>query len=177
MFKDLNSALKLKLLGGGVLLSLLLVYFLAIRDTLNIRSDCKVKKIKLTESKRLDEKIGALRNQIKTLDIQIGNQPDTTKKVIDLLLDYVTEYCSNSGCQIKEIPTSAKALSNGYEVETYFVTLSGPYNDLLNLVYILEQKKKTGGHIASLLFSVLKNNNTKKQELLLTLYVQHFKKV
>ncbi|HWY38184.1 MAG TPA: hypothetical protein VNY73_06465 [Bacteroidia bacterium] len=177
MFKNLNSGKKLKWLGAVILLALVLVYFLAIKETLHLAGDCRLKEQKLQQSKQLEQTVVLLRNEIKNLDRQIGSQPDTTRKVMDLLLDNITEYCNSNGCTIKEIPAAAQAVNNGYEIETYFITLEGSFKQLLSLAYLLEQKKKTGGHIASLLFQVTKNNNTKKQELLLTLYVQHYNKI
>ena len=96
---------------------------------------------------------------------------------MDLLLQHITEYCNQRGCVLKEIPAPAAADRNSYRIESSFITLQGSYKDLLELVYLLEQKKKTGGHIASLQFYTIKNNKLKKEELLLTLYVQHYQKI
>lgn len=177
MFKNLDSGKKLKLLGAIILLGLVLVYFLAVRETIQLAKACSEKEDKLHQSKQLDQSMVLLRNEIRSIDSQIGSQPDTTRKVMDLLLDNITEYCSSNGCTIKEIPASAHAINNGYETETYFITLEGSFRELLNLVYLLEQKKKTGGHITSLQFFLNRVNNTKKKELLLTLYIQHYNKI
>ncbi|MGZ3919080.1 MAG: hypothetical protein ACXVNM_07205 [Bacteroidia bacterium] len=177
MFNNINSALKLKLLGGGFLLMLVLAYFLSIRDTITLAGECKQKEQNLAKYKELNGSIQSLSLEAKKIDELIGSQPDTSHKVIDLLLDNVTEYCNDGNCIIKEIPASAKVTNNGYEVETYFLTIEGSFKKLLDLVYLLEQKKKTGGHVASLQFSLNKNNNTKRQELLLTIFIQHYNKI
>lgn len=176
MLDKLNSKNKLRLLGGTILLCLLLVYFLAIKETITLASECRVKEQKLQQSKGLNEKTALLRAQIKNLDRQTGGSTDTTHKVMDLLLDHITEFCNGTGCALKEIPSAVTAIRNGYRIESCFITLGGSYKQLLDLVYLLEQKKKTGGHIASIQFYTVKNNKLKKQELLLTLYIQHYKK-
>lgn len=176
MLEKLTGKNKLRLLTGAIVLVLMLVYFLAIKETIVLASDCRQKETKLIQSKNLKEKTNLLRLQIKNIDKQTGGQSDTTKKVTELLLENITEYCSKTGCSIKEIPSAAYASRNGYLIESSFITLEGSYKELLELVYLLEQKKRTGGHIASVQFYTVKNNKQKKQELLLTLFVQHYKK-
>lgn len=177
MFKNLNSRNKLKLLTAGLGLALFLVYFLAVSDTITLARDCSAKEEKLAQSKQLDLEIARLKAQVLSLDARIGGQADTSRKVMDMLLEHISAFCNSQGCVLKEIPTSARAVSNGYEVETYFITVAGTFRQLLDLVYLLEQKKRTGGHITSLLFYSAKNNRTKKTDLYLTLHVQRYKKV
>ncbi len=176
MLEKLTTKNKLRLLAGAIILALVLVYFLAIKETIAVASDCGQKEAKLQQSKDLGEKTAILKALIRNIDKQTGGQTDTTKKVMDLLLEHITEYCNSTGCAIKEIPSAAFASRNGYLIESSFITLEGSYKELLELVYLLEQKKRTGGHIASIQFYTIKNNKLKKQELLLTLYVQHYKK-
>jgi hypothetical protein len=177
MFKNADHKKKLRFLWIGFALAWVLIYFVALRDTLSLIHDCSDKQKKVEESKKLESAMTLLRAELAVMDKKIGSRPDTTKKVFDLLLDNITGYCNGKECTIKEIPASSRAVSNGYEVETYFITLEGSFKQLLDLVYLLEQRKKTGGHIASLLFFVNKNSHAKKHELRLMLYIQHYNKI
>ena len=176
MFKKLNSRSRLRLLAAGIGMLLVLVYVLALQETIGVIGACGEKEERLARSKQLEQEIAGLKLQVRNIDMRVGSQADTTRKVMDLLLEHISDYCNSQGCVLKEIPATAKAMSNGYEVETYFITLSGNFRQLLDLVYVLEQKKKTGGHITSLLFYSVKNNRTKKPDLHLTIHVQRYKK-
>ena len=72
MFNNLNSAKKLKLLGAAVAVAFILVYFVAIRETIHAASDCKAKELRLKQSKELDQSMVLLKNEIRDLDKQIG---------------------------------------------------------------------------------------------------------
>lgn len=167
---------RLQLLGIGFVLVLFLVYTLALKKTIVAAKDCSAKEEKLALSKQLEKKIGALRLQVAELDNIIGEMPDTSKKVMDLLLENITGFCSENNCILKEIPGTHQAVDANFEIETNFITVQGDFKNLLNLVYLLEQKKKTGGRVASVNFYSKKDFNTKRTALYLTLTVQHFKK-
>jgi hypothetical protein len=177
MFKNLNNGKKIKLLLVGTGVMLVLIYFFSIKETVDLAIDCSEKEMRLEQAKGTVEKMAVLKGQIRKVDAQLGGNKDTTTKVMDLLLQHISEYCSKNGCVLKEIPTPEIANKNSYQIESSFITLQGRYKDLLGLVYLLEQKKKTGGHIASLKFYTVKNQKLKKEELLLTLYVQHYQKI
>jgi hypothetical protein len=176
MFRNLGYKKKLRFLGIGFLLVLIFIYSFSISDTLDLRNECAEKEQKLVLSRSLENKMLLLRAQTTDLDNIIGEMPDTSRKVMDLLLDNVTFFCSESSSILKEIPGNHTAIDANFEIESNFITVQGTFRNLLNLVYLLEQKKKTGGRVSSINFYSKKDNNTKKTALFLTITVQHYKK-
>lgn len=176
MFKDLTYQRKLKLLAPIAVIALLLVYFFGIRKTLTLRSDIKAKQEKLAQSKDINTKVSLIRAKLKKIDALIGNDMDSSSKVIDVILEDITTYCNKEGCTLRDIPVVHQASDNNFDIETYFITVEGAYKQLLNLVYLLEQKKKSGGRLSACLFYSKKNNATKKLSLEATLYIQQYNK-
>ncbi|HEY1040515.1 MAG TPA: hypothetical protein VGF30_13970 [Bacteroidia bacterium] len=176
MFKNLTYQKKLKLLGPLALVALLLVYLLGFKKTFAIRSEIIAKQEKLATAKDLDAKLGVIRSKLQKIDDVIGNDPDSTSKVIDVILEDITTYCNAQGCTLREIPVMHQASDANFDIDTYFITIEGPYNKLLSLVYQLEQKKKNGGRLSSCLFFSRKNNTTKKLSLEATLSIQQYNK-
>ena len=176
MFKDLTYQKKLKLLGPLALIALMLVYFLGIKKTINLRSDIKEKQQKLILAKDLDGKVSLIRAKLKKIDKLIGNDMDSSSKVIDVILEDITTYCNTQGCTLREIPVMHEASDANFDIETYFITVEGPYKQLLNLIYLLEQKKNGSGRLSSCLLYSKKNNATKKLSLEATLYIQQYNK-
>ncbi|MDP2384979.1 MAG: hypothetical protein Q8M29_01290 [Bacteroidota bacterium] len=176
MFKDLTYQKKLKLLAPLAIVALLLVYFLGIKKTISLRSEIKEKQEKLIQAKDIDTKVSLIRSKLKKIDNLIGSDMDSSSKVIDVILEDITTYCSEQGCTLRDIPLMHEASDNNFDIETYFITVEGSYKQLLNLVYLLEQKKKSGGRLSSCLLYSKKNNATKKLSLEATLYIQQYNK-
>jgi hypothetical protein len=155
MLNGLTYQKKLKLLAPVAIVAIFFVYFLGIKKTLAIRSDINEKKEKLALAKDLNGKVSLIRTKLKHIDELVGNDMDSSKKVIDVILEDITNYCNTQGC---------------------IITVEGHYKQLLNLVYLLEQKKKNGGRLSSCKFYSRKNNATKKLSLEATLYIQQYDK-
>ena len=176
MLRELTYQKKLKLLGPVAILALLLVYILGFKKTLNLRAEINAMKDKLTVAKDLDSKVSLIRGKLKKIDELIGSDTDSSDKVIDVVLEDITHYCNTEGCTLREIPQAHTASDANFYIETYFITIDGTYKQLLNLIYLLEQKKKSSGRLSSCLFHSKKNNATKKLSLEVTLYIQQYNK-
>jgi hypothetical protein len=176
MLNGLTYQKKLKLLAPVAIVAIFFVYFLGIKKTLAIRSDINEKKEKLALAKDLNGKVSLIRTKLKHIDELVGNDMDSSKKVIDVILEDITNYCNTQGCIIREIPEVHTASDANFNIETYLITVEGHYKQLLNLVYLLEQKKKNGGRLSSCKFYSRKNNATKKLSLEATLYIQQYDK-
>lgn len=177
MFKNFTYKQKLKLLLPVTVVSLFLIYVLGLSKTLALRSEIKEKQEKLILSKDVNSKIGAVRSKIAYIDDIVGNDLDSTKSVMDIILENITTYCSAHDCTVREIPVFHSASDRNFDIDTYFITIEGNYHNLLNLVFEMEQKKKSGGRLSSVLFFTRKNNTTKKLSLELTLYIQQYNKI
>lgn len=176
MLNGLTYQKKLKLLAPVAIVAILLVYFLGIKKTLAIRSDINEKKEKLALAKDLNGKVSLIRTKLKRIDELVGNDMDSSKKVIDVILEDITSYCNTQGCTLRDIPEVHKASDANFDIETYLITVEGNYKQLISLVYLLEQKKKSGGRLSSCQFYSRKNNATKKLSLEATLYIQQYNK-
>jgi Tfp pilus assembly protein PilO len=176
MFKSMTYQRKLQLLIPAAILALLLVYLFGLKKTFATRNDIQQKKEKLALSKDINAKMGLVKSRLNSIDNMIGQKPDSSKKVIDNILEDVTTYCNSEGCILKAIPETHHAEDKNFSIETYFITVEGNYKKLLNLVYLLEQKKKGGGRLSSCILYTRKNNQTKKLSLESTLFIQQYDK-
>ncbi|MCD6067955.1 MAG: hypothetical protein K0S33_2781 [Bacteroidetes bacterium] len=176
MLKGMTYQRKLRLLLPVAIAALLFVYLFGLKKTFATRSDIRDKKEKLALSKDVNAKMSLVKAKLNSIDNMIGQKPDSSKKVIDIILEDVTTYCNNEGCTLKEIPEMHHAEDKNFRIETYFITVEGDYRKLLNLVYLLEQKKKSGGRLSSCTLYTRKNNQTKKLSLESTLYIQQYDK-
>ena len=177
MLKSLTYQQKLKWLGIVAILSFVIVYTLAVKKTFEEKSTCEEKQKTLEFSKDLDNKLAQIKMELVKLERVTGQKPDSSKKVIALLLESISEYCNKNGCILKEIPRPIYSKDPNFDIETNVITVEGDYAQLLNLLYLLEQKEKSGGRLSSLYFSTKKNNNTKRINLELTMYFQEFNKL
>lgn len=113
----------MKLLFPVALLALILIYFHGIKKTIDVRRDIIAKEEKLAQSKDVDGKINLLQSKIKTIDNIVGNDLDSSKNVMDLILENITTYCNSNGCTLKAIPEIHKATDSNFDIDTYFVTI------------------------------------------------------
>src|ERR1035437_4451429 len=102
MFKNLNYQQKLKWLGIAVILSFVMVYFFAIKKTIVEKAECEEKQKTLEFSRDLDHKVAEIKMELAKLERVVGQKPDSSKKVIDLLLESISEYCNKNGCILKD---------------------------------------------------------------------------
>ncbi len=155
---------------------LYLVYKLAISKTIKVHQDYAYLKQQVVLSKDIDKKLESLSEQLTAIEGVFKSSITTGANSQEKILETVTEYCKDKPVLLKEFPKSITKETNGYLVELNYFTVEGDYKHLLNLVYLMEQKVKTG-KVASVNFRIKENMKTKKDELIATIYIQNLKKI
>src|ERR1700751_1313050 len=96
----------------------MMVYFFAIKKTIAVRSECEEKQKNLELSQNLEARVSEIRIDLAKLERVMGQKNDTNKKVIDLLLESITEYCNKNGCTLRDIPKAMYAKDPNFNIET-----------------------------------------------------------
>jgi hypothetical protein len=168
MLKKLSYKQQLKLLPVAFIISLLLIYWIAIHGTIAIRHDCK----ELTEQSKVavnaPGQVEIIRNKLDEINqIAGGNQFQAT--------DPLLEFISNSGYSgvtslVDYQPVHIFNHEN-YRVETRIAVFEGSFTSLLKFLYHLEKEFKSG-KIISVKFQTEINFKTNRKRLLMTIYIQ-----
>lgn len=153
-------------------ISFILIYSVAIKVTLDLRSECNEKRKLIENNKNILSDIKAKEKKIVEINKLIENKDKNLTNYHNYLLAVIGKYCKMFNVVIKKFPQSHLVKKDNYNIETHVITLKGSYNDLLKILYNLEYDEKLSG-ISSLLFESIPNYRNGKYELNLTLYVQN----
>jgi hypothetical protein len=161
-------------LWGGVAL-FLLIYKLTFSKTIALYSECIEMEQRIERASDAPIKIAELKKQSVRLESLAGSERPDEKNLQQLILGQVTSYCQENNVLLKEFPETIIQTEKDYEVETNCFTAEGSFDKLLRLVYVLEQKSKTG-KISSVDFKTKLESRTNKLKLTATVYIQNIKK-
>jgi hypothetical protein len=161
------------MIASGVMV--FVVYYLAIGKTIELRNQC----IDLNEELVLIEdapgKMDLLNSEVKQIENLIGGNNNDDGDFRQFLLEKTSYYCESNNVEIKEIPEPITADHNEYEILTHTIILKGDFQKLNNFIYEMEQKMKVR-NITSVRFYIIKDLQSKKEELHLTMYFRNAKK-
>lgn len=175
MFKNLTYKQKNKLLIVAFVFVLFLLYTISIKRTVNnyfIHSD-NLKQ--LEEATLAPTLVSQLKEELATINSKLGTQRKGEGNNSDRLIELVTNYCNENNAVLMEFPQMESAIKDDLVVETNKFTLSGNFQNLLKLVYLLEQEYKLG-KVASVNYKMVKNYKARENILTATVYVQNIKK-
>lgn len=151
---------------------LFVVYQLAISKSLELYNQNSSLKEKLITAKESYKSKEDLEKRIEKLDYHISSFFVDSLSHQEYLLETISTYCHQHHVLIKEIPPKTEYREDNFEVGTHKILLEGDFIPLLKLVYLLEQKNKTG-RLSSAFFSMKYDMKRKKEVLSLTLYIQN----
>jgi len=173
MLKRFTYRQRLKYLPVGFVLALLLIYWLAIRETVKIKNDCSelIKQTKTAED--APQQMRLIKTRLDELNNVMGS--DTVKSDADPLLKFVSRLNSNNSNLVDFQPLHVFEHQN-YQVETRIAVFEGTYVNLVKFLFDLEQKF-LAGKVVSVKFQTETNFKTERKRLLMTLYVQSVKNV
>lgn len=126
-------------------------------------------------AKNIPEKTVQLKSEIEAIDKTLLNSQQNETNVQQNLLSIVTMYCKENTIVLREFPQMIQTSGNEFLIETNAFKIEGSFIKLLQLLYILEQKRRIG-KIASVSFLTKTDFKTKKPELTATVYLQHVSK-
>ena len=170
MFKKLPYKQKVKLLPIAFLLSLLLIYSIAIRDTFKIKQNCN---LLLEESKNAGDapqQIAIIQGKLNLINSIAGR--DSVNET-DPLLTFISSSEAGQVSLVDYQPVHTFQHEN-YQVETRIAVFESSFTNLLKFLYHLEKEFKSG-KLVSVKFQTETNLKTERKRLLMTIYIQSIK--
>lgn len=174
MFKQLTYKRKNQLLIVGALLVLYLMYSMAIKKTLLAYNDYMNTQSHISIAINAPLLAAQLENKIKEMNTQIGSTTADKQNAEQALIELITNYCQNNSLVLREFPEMITTTEGDLTIETNRFVIGGNFKSLINMVYLLEQKKKLG-KIASVRYLLKKNIKTKEMDLCANIYLQNIK--
>lgn len=174
MFNQLTYKRKNQLLIAAVVLTVYLMYSLAIKNTLMAYTQYNDNKAQLALAVNAPAKAKQLEQELEQINEKIGNQNINGKNTEQALLDLITNYCQNNRLTLREFPEAQLSQQGDLLIETNQFVVEGGFASLLNMVYVLEQKNKLG-KIAGVRYQLKKDIQTKEMALTATVYLQNIK--
>ncbi|MDQ3191763.1 MAG: hypothetical protein M3Q58_09225 [Bacteroidota bacterium] len=176
MLKQLTYKKRNLLLISGMVLFSIVIYISPIKKTIDLHTQCNELEEKLLLANNSSSQLSLLQKQLHEVEDIFGDKGETYNNYQQNLLEIISNYCSLNNVILREFPTPIILNEQEFSVETNVVVVDGSFSNILNLIYLLEQKKKTG-KISSLQFNSKKNFKTKQLGLSASLYIQNVKKI
>ena len=164
-FSTISYRQKNRYLAFACCLAGVLVYLLAIKQTLVLRE----------QSAQLEQKVAAGNeiNQLKAKWKALGSQLAAGEKEENgMLIEAVSNLCQQKQLRLHSFPKPDIHHVAGLDIATSRFVVEGDYHSLLELLYELE-KSVGAGKVASVAFTVSENPTSRKRELDLTIFWQN----
>jgi hypothetical protein len=172
MLEKLDYKKKCLLLFGGLFLFLILGYRFSFSDTFEIIAQIEEKQQKLDWLKDKEKELPALKAKMKEFEKAYSKNDSTS--VRDKLTAYISDFAEKNNCLVTEIPKNSFFKNDKLNVQTNSFTVKGNFFSLLSLLYIIENEHKYVSKIMSARFFAIKDLQTKKKNLYLTMITQSF---
>lgn len=155
------------------LLFLMLGYRISFSDTVELLTEINDKEKKLIWLKEKEKELPALK--IKMAEFGKAYSNNDSSSVRDKLTAYISDFAEKNHCLVTEIPLNSFFKNDRLRVQTNTFTVRGTFPELLSLLYNLEKDFKYASKIMSAKFFIVKDIQTKRKNLYLTLVTQSFK--
>jgi hypothetical protein len=152
----------------------IIIYKAALKKTIDEYASCSELENKLQTANNAPAKMAELEKMNRRLDMLLGRQTGNIDAQ-QSLLDSVTNYCQKNDVVLQEFPKPIISSNKGTDIETNIFTIEGGFNKLIQLIYLFEQKYKTG-KIVSVDYRTKKDFSVGKTNLSVTIYLQNIKK-
>lgn len=171
MPSNLTYQQKCILILVGFVLFMLLAYKFSFSKTFTVKSEIVEKEKKIQWLKEKEKEIPFLKSKMDLIEKSYGKD---SLSIRDRLTSYISDYAENNNCLVTEIPCFTAYKNNNLQVQTNIFTIRGQFKPLLQLVQDVEGRFKTSAKLMSMHFSTVKDFQTKKKNLYLTLITQSF---
>lgn len=169
---NLTYTKKCLLLFIGFLFFLIVAYQLSFSETLRNRKEINEKESKISWLKEKEKEIPLIRSKIEL--VEKAYSEDDSSSVRDKLTAFISDYSETNNCTVTEIPVSSLYKNGHVNIESNSFTIKGNFNSLLKLEQAIEQKFKFTAKIMSAHFFSIKDNQSKRKNLYLTIITQSF---
>ncbi len=175
MFKKMTYKGKNRLLFVVAVLLTFILYYFAIKKTIQAHHDCMYAEEQITLASNAPIMAAKLQKELTQMDAKIGRDDLKEKNIGQELLELVTRYCQTNHVVLREFPETTVTEQEKLIVETNMFIVGGDFAKLINLVYLLEQKSKLG-KITSVRYQLKRELKSKEMVLTATIYVQNVTK-
>lgn len=172
MFEKFSYKQKCYLLFTVLILFLFSGYKLSFSDTFILMGEIKEKEQKLSWLKEKEKELPLLK--AKMAEFEKAYSKSDSIAVRDKLTSYISDFAEKNNCLVTEIPLNSSFKNDNLKVQTNTFTVRGDFNNLLSLLYLLENEYKYVAKIVSTKFFSIKDMQTKRKNLYLTLITQSF---
>jgi hypothetical protein len=172
MLEKLDYKQKCYLLFGGLVLFFIIGYQFSFSDTFKLVSDIQAKVEKLHWLKEKEKELPVLKSKMAEFE-RAYSKGDSTA-VRDKLTAYISDFAEKNNCLVTEIPLNSSFKNDKLNVQTNTFTVKGNFYNLLALLHKLENEYKYVSKIMSARFFSIKDLQTKRKNLYLTMITQSF---
>lgn len=158
-------------LVAGFLVFMCLAYQLSFKKTINLNGEISAKEQKLAWLKEKEKELPFLKSKMSLVESSYNRD---SLSIRDQLTSYISDFAENNSCLVTEIPYISVYKNNNLVVQTNQFTVKGSFNPLLQLIQQLESRFRSSAKLMSLHFSTIKDFQSKKKSLYLTLTTQSF---
>ncbi len=169
----ISSKQKLILIISGGIIMCFMVYFVAIKKTVDLAKKCMWIEAQLEKTNGARKRIEGIDNNLNETD-HFFIHPDQSTNSVEYLLNIMSNYCHDKNIAINEFSQTFTFQADNYIVETNYVELNGVFVDLIKLLFYIEKKKKVG-KITSVKFFTEKDYKNKQVHLYMLIYIQRLK--
>lgn len=169
----MNNTLKNRLLIGGFILVLFLCYKLAIAKTITLKSEYTtlVKEEKLFQ--HTPKQIALLKKKEQYYDSLLRVYKIGGTSLQNNLLNAITSFSSKNDLKVVDFSEPHTFTDKSLTINTYSFTVEGHFNNILQLIYTLEQRTKYG-EVVSVSYEKKKNYRTGASYLQAKIVLQSF---
>lgn len=141
------------------ILALILCYQLAIKNTLQLKEQHTHLANEAVSLKSAPQQLALLKQKNVYYDSLLTRFQLGGSSIQNNLLKVINTYASNNALKVVDFLEPHVSTNDNLVIKTYDFTLEGTYNNINQLVYLLEQKTKFG-EVISLHFEKKKNYRT-----------------
>lgn len=173
-FGNISYKRRTVLLMLGFVVLLFIAYHVAIKETLTLSKNYKEMLRKVTSLENAPTRIATLEGQLEEIQSVVGQTYDSGVDIQEDLLETIAGYCQIYGLEIREVPRVHVKEDLNYILETSNFRVQGRFIPLLKLLGMLESQNGYG-RLLSAEFIKEKDLRTKKNSLILSVYIQNVK--
>lgn len=175
MFSKITYKNKCILLFGGFTIFLFVGYGLSFSDTFELAAQVKEKEGKLDWFREKEKELPMLKTKMQEFD-KVCSKTDSVE-VRDKLTAWISEFAEHNNCLVTEIPANLTFKNKQVNIETNTFTVKGNFHNLLKLLNGLESDCKYVSKIMSSRFHSVKDMQTKRKSLYLTIITQSYRQI
>lgn len=174
MIKNLTDKQWFIIYGTGIFLSMILVFQIAVKPTLELKRSYQEKKIMLESLSTAPQEIKIISEKLNTIDQNLNTKSSLLQDTRDDLLEAISNYCIKNNIKVFSYPKLHLHKNKSFRIESNTIILKGDFKNLLKLIYHMETNVSFS-RIASLRYYTELNRKTKREELYLEMIFQNIK--